>query len=243
MKRLALLPALALLTTACQHHPTDPTPAEDPTWLKLEIPTQWERDQAFAVAGDLDQTLVVSTTTSLYTTADRGKTWQLTRTVAQAVWGLLPRRDTLFALTNYQADLQNNKLVAVFADYFTTDQGQTWTYTTPRYSYAEYRAMYQPFGQVSAAGRTYRVQDNWVPAGTGNGLVQRASDLLRTDAAGRPQALRLPARCLLNNLSLDAKNRLYVTASARQFDEATGEPVAAEKKNTAVLYVSRQPLP
>ena len=243
MRLQLLLGSVALLATACQHR--DPTPAEDPTWLKLEIPTKWERDQAFAVAGDLDRTLVVSTTTGLYTTTDRGQTWRLTRTVAQPAWGLLLRRDTLFALTSYRADLQNNKLAAVNADYFTTDQGQTWAYTAPRYSYEEYRAMQQPFGQVSAAGFTYRVQDNWVPVGQGNGRVQRASDLRRTDAAGRSQTLRLPARCLLNNLSLDAQNRLYVTASARQFDEATGEPepVAAEQRNTAVLYVSRQPLP
>lgn len=243
MKTQFLLGSVALLATACQHHNAAPTPTEDPHWLKLEIPTQWERDQAYAVAGDLNHTLLVSTTTGLYVTADRGQTWQLTRTVAQAAWGLLPRRDTIFALTSYRDDGQNNKLTAVYADYFTADQGQTWTYTAPRYAYEEYRTMKQPFGQVSAAGNTYRVQDNWVPYGTGNGKIQRASDLVRTDAAGRRQVLRLPARSLLNNISLDAKNRLYVTASARQFDEATGEPIAAEKKNTAVLYVSRQPLP
>ena len=243
MKTLALLGSVALLAAACQRHDAAPTPAEDPNWLKLEIPTQWERDQAFAVAGDLDHTLLVSTTVGLYVTADQGKTWQLTRTVGQTVWGLLPRRDTIFALTNYRADGQNNKLDAVFADYFTTDQGKTWAYTTPRYTYEEYRTMKQPFGQVSAAGNTYRVQDNWVPYGTGNSQVQRASDLLRTTAAGQPQVLRLPARHLLNNLSLDAKNRLYVTASSRKFDEVTGEPLGGEKTNTAVLYVSRQPLP
>jgi hypothetical protein len=243
MKNLFLLSAWSLLAGACQKKGVTPTPAEDPTWLKLEIPTQWKRDQVYAVTGDLDHTLLVSTTVGLYVTTDQGKTWQLTRTVAEAVWGLLPRRDTIFALTNYRADGQNNKLAAVYADYFTADQGKTWAYTAPRYAYEEYRAIKQPFGQVSGGGTTYRVQDNWVPFGTGNGKVQRASDLLRTDATGRQQVLRLPARTLLNNISLDATNRLYVTASALQFDEATGEPIAAEKKNTAVLYVSRQPLP
>ncbi|RZL13386.1 MAG: hypothetical protein EOO62_08270 [Hymenobacter sp.] len=243
MKNLFLLSALGLVAGACQKK--EVAPAADPTWLKLEIPTQYERDQVYAVTGDLDRTLLVSTTTGLYVTADQGKTWQRTRTVAEAVWGLLPRRDTIFALTSYRADSLNNKLTAVYADYFTADQGKTWAYTAPRYSYEEYRTIRQPFGQVSAGGNTYRVQDNWVPYGTGNSKVQRASDLVRTDAAGRQQVLRLPARTLLNNLSLDATNRLYVAASARQFDEATGEPtaVAAEKKNTAVLYVSRQPLP
>ena len=195
------------------------------------------------MTGDLDHTLVVSTTTGLYVTTDQGKTWQLTRPVAQAVWGLLPRRDTIFALTSYRADGQNNKLTAVYADFFTANQGKTWAYTAPRYAYEEYRAIQQPFGQVSAGGNTYRVQDKWVPDGPANGKIQRASDLLRTNAAGRQQVLRLPARTLLNNISLDATNRLYVTASARQFDEATGEPITAEKRNTAVLYVSRQPLP
>lgn len=241
MKNLLLLGALGLLACGCQKK--DAAPTEDPDWLKLEIPTQWERDQAFAVAGDLDRTLVVSTTIGLYSTSDQGKTWQLTRTVAQTVWGLLPRHDTLFALTSYRADLQNNKQAAVFADYFSTNQGKTWALTAGPYTYEQYRAIGQPFGQVSAAGIGYQVQENWVPYGTGNGRVARASDLLRIDAAGQQQQLRLPARRLLNNLSLDAQNHLYVTASSKQFDEATGEPLEVEKKNTAVVYVSRRPLP
>jgi len=241
MKNIYLLASLALLAAACQKN--DAAPAEDPTWLTLEIPTQWERDQAFAVTGDLDHTLLVSTTIGLYATADRGKTWQLTRTVAQSVWGLLPRHDTIFALTSYHADLQNNKQAAVFADYYTTSQGKTWNYTAGAYTYAQYRTMQQPFGQASAAGVSYRVQDNWVPYGTSSARVQRASTLLRTDAAGRQQALALPARRFLNNISLDGQNRLYVTASAKQFDEVTGEPLATGKTNTAILYVSRQPLP
>ncbi|RZL06438.1 MAG: hypothetical protein EOO62_18910, partial [Hymenobacter sp.] len=127
MKNLFLLSALGLLVGACQKK--DAAPAEDPTWLKLEIPTLYERDQVYAVTGDLDHTLLVSTTTGLYVTTDQGKTWQLTRTVAEAVWGLLPRRDTVFALTSYRADGQNNKLTAVYADFFSADQGKTWAYT------------------------------------------------------------------------------------------------------------------
>ncbi len=244
MKQKALLLSLTLLAGACRKAETPtPLPAEDPTWLKLEIPTQWSSDQAFAVIGSLDQTLLVTTTTGIYSTADQGKTWQLRRTVAQNVWGLLPRHDTIFALISYRAN-QNDKLTANEPDYFTTDFGRTWAYTSPVLPYGQYRAIAQPYARVSAAGVSYQVQDNWVPYQPGaTAKVQRASDLLRTAAGGKPQAMRLPGRHFLNNLHLDAQNRLYVTASSLRFDETTGEPLNETRASVAVVYVSRQPLP
>lgn len=242
MKKKVLVLGLGLLAVACRKAETPP--AEDPTWLKLEIPTRWSSDQAFAITGSLDQTLLVTTTTGIYSTADQGKTWQLRHTVAQNVWGLLPRHDTIFALISYRAN-QNDKLTTNEPDYFTTDFGQTWAYTSPVIPAAQYRGITQPYARVGAASVSYRVQDKWVPSPTfgPNSKVQRASDLLRTTATGQPQVLRLPGRHYLNNLHLDAQNRLYVAASSMRFDETTGEPLDETRASTAIVYVSRQPLP
>lgn len=244
MKKKALVLSLTLLAVACRKAETPPAEDQDPTWLKLEIPTRWSSDQAFAITGSLDQTLLVTTTTGIYSTADRGQTWQLRHTVAQNVWGLLPRHDTIFALISYRAN-QNDKLTTNEPDYFTTNFGQTWAYTSPVMPAAQYRAITQPYARVSAASVSYRVQDNWVPypAAGSNSKVQRASDLLRTTATGQPQVVRLPGRHYLNNLHLDAQNRLYVAASSMRFDETTGEPLNETRASTAIVYVSRQPLP
>ncbi len=242
MKYKALLLTLALLAGACRKAETPP--AEDPTWLKLEIPTPRIGDQALAVTGSLDQTLLVTTTVGIYSTVDRGKTWQLRSAVGQRVWGLLPRHDTIFALIGYRAN-KNDKFAATEPDYFTTDFGQTWEYTRSVLPAAKYYSIVQPYAQVGAAGVSYRVQDNWVPdpvAGP-TSEIKRASNLLRTTTAGKPQIVRLPGQHYFNNLHLDVQNRLYVTASSLRFDETTGEPQEETRASPAVVYISRQPLP
>ncbi|GAB3638381.1 hypothetical protein GCM10027422_39710 [Hymenobacter arcticus] len=241
MKNLFLLSALTLLAGACQKK--DAAPAEDPTWLKLEIPTTWTAgDQAFSIAGDIDHTLLVSTTEKLYLTSDHGKTWQESQhNFHGAVWGLLPRHDTIFALTNYFTNSKGERLNATEADMYSVDFGKTWAYTL--FPYKKSHALTQPIGQVGAAGIAYRVQPNTQPIPGSSAQLVIASDLLRTDAAGRQQALRLPARHYLNNLHLDAQNRLYVAASGLSFDETTGQALEATQQRTALVYISRQPLP
>ncbi len=243
MKLRFLLGGLALLA-ACQRHDAAPTPAEDPNWLKLEIPTDWTAgDQAYAVAGSLADTLLVSTNAKLYRTTDQGKTWQVSHNFHGSVWGLLPRHDTLFALVNYRPNSQGAPAFAANADKYTVDFGTTWAYTTAVLPYATARATSMPIGQVSAAGVAYQLRANTQPIAGSTARLVVASDLLRTDAAGQQRALRLPGRHYLNNLHLDADNRLYVSASGLAFDETTGQAIESTQQKTAVVYVSRQPLP
>lgn len=244
MKLHLLLGSLALLA-ACQRHDATPTPAEDPNWVKLEIPTDWTAgDQAYSIIGNIDDTLLVSTNAKLYRTTDHGKTWQVSHTFNGAVWGLLPRHDTIFALTNYNTNSQGDRLQATIADKYTVDFGTTWAYTelSSSSSYYKARAIRMPLGQVSAGGITYQVKANTQPiAGSSSRLVV-ASDLLRTDANGQ-KPLRLPGRHYLNNLYLDAQNRLYVAVSGLTFEETTGQAIESTQQKTAIVYISRQPLP
>lgn len=74
LKYPAFLPAALALATACQQHAVEmptPTRAEDPDWIRLETPGERE---STAVAGSLNGTLLVTTYTHAYTTADQGRT-------------------------------------------------------------------------------------------------------------------------------------------------------------------------
>ncbi len=240
-KRLLLLLGGALLATACQKKdPATPTEPADPDWVKLEIPTNWGGDQAYSVVGDIDKTLLVATTTQLNATSDGGKTWRVLKVFNRSMYGLLLSRDTLFALESTATRL--GERVAIVADQYSTDFGQTWAYPINN-NYYRFRTISQPFGRVEAAGITYRTRPNTAPIPNSSSEYVIASDLLRTVAGSPPVAMRLPARHYLNNLYLDGQNRLYVTASGLRFDESTSTTASAKSGKSAVLYISRRPLP
>ena len=243
MKNVLLLLTTALLLAACQKkEAATPIEPEDPTWIKLEIPTNFTGDEAYAIVGDIDRTLLVSTKAQVFSSSDRGRTWQESRNFHMAVHGLVMRNDTIFALTSYRYNAQGERTEAVNADQFTTDFGKTWAYTSPLpRGYERYRILSQPYGRVTAAGITYRTKENTEPiAGSSSRLIV-ASDLLRT-ANGPETSLRLPERHYLKNLYLDGQQRLYVAASGLRFD-AAGKAINPTVGRPAVVYVSRQPLP
>jgi photosystem II stability/assembly factor-like uncharacterized protein len=244
MKAYTLLLAAGLLAVACQKNDGGPTPreAEDPDWIRLEIKTVFDGDEAYSIWGDIDKTLLVSTKAHIYATSDQGKTWQERKNFYSATYGLLARNDTVFALSNYVTDAQGQK-TASFVDYFTTDLGKTWVYvnTLPR-GYEKYYRLAQPFGRVEAAGITYRTQENTQPIANSTSRLVVASDLLRT--AGTTQTkMRLPAGHYLKGLYLDGQQRLYVAASGLRFDTNTGQAIDPTVGRPAVVYVSRRPLP
>jgi photosystem II stability/assembly factor-like uncharacterized protein len=214
---------------------------EDADWIKLEIPTKFSGDEAYSVIGDIDKTMLVSTKAQVYSSSDRGKTWQESRYFASAVYGLLQRNDTIFALSSYATDGQGQK-TATIAEYFTVDFGKTWTYVSllPNGYYRE-RKLTQIFGKVEVAGVTYRTQENTEPIANSTSRLVVASDLFRTDGTGQT-TMRLPARHYLKGLHVDAQQRLYVTASGLRFD-ANGKAIDPTVGRPAVLYVSRRPRP
>ncbi|UYZ63700.1 beta propeller repeat protein [Hymenobacter weizhouensis] len=236
---------LALLAAGCQKKENQPAPrkAEDPDWIKLELPDNvWSEDvgdNAYAITGDIERTLLVATTTHVYATTDQGKTWQVSHDFQGPLAGLLHRNDTVFALPFFGRNSQGEK-IALHATKFTTDFGKTWFHTsiTSRLYYA-YRDLVIPIGRTAAAGVAYQIKENTAP-GSSSRLI--ASDLLRSTGGGQT-AVRLPGRHYLMNLHLDAQNRLYVAASGLRFDPSTGEAINPTVGRRAVVYVSRRPLP
>ena len=244
MKHPFLLLAAGLLAVACQKKDPEITPreAEDADWIKLEIKTVFNGDEAYSIWGDIDKTLLVSTKAHIYATSDQGKTWQERKNFYSPTYGLLARNDTVFALNNYITDTQGQK-TASFVDYFTTDLGKTWTYvnTVPG-GYQKYHRLTQPFGRVAAAGITYRTQENTQPIANSTSRLVVASDLLRTDGTAQTK-MRLPAGHYLKGLYLDGQRRLYVAASGLRFNTSTGQAIDPTVGRPAVVYVSRRPLP
>src|SRR5688572_20804283 len=99
MRRSLPLLFVGLLAAACQKNDANLSPreAEDPDWIKLEIPTRFSGDEAYSIIGDLDKTLVVSTKAQVYSSSDQGKTWQETQYSYGAMYGFLMRNDTIFS--------------------------------------------------------------------------------------------------------------------------------------------------
>lgn len=246
MKHPFLLLAAGLLAVACQKKDPEVTPreTEDPDWIKLEIPTRFSGDEAYSIIGDIDKTLVVSTQAQVYSSSDRGKTWQETQYSHGAMFGFVLRNDTLFSLDSYRVDAQGQK-TATRAKFYSTNFGQTWDYfdKLPN-GYYKARAFNKPYGQIAANGITYRTQENLRPIPNSNSRLVLASDLLRANGTTET-AVRLPGRHYLKGLHLDAQRRLYVGSSGFRFDPTTGEPIdeSGTRKISAVVYVSRRPLP
>lgn len=245
MKATFLLAALGLVLAGCQKNESAVSPAEDPDWIKLEIPTNISGDQAYSIAGNIDGTLLVTAAAQIYRSTDRGRTWQVS-TNRGTIPGLLTRNDTVFALPSFYYNGQG-RMITGYADDFTTDLGKTWlpTGVVPG-GYDRYIRLRKEMGQANGGGTSYRTKENAkIISQTSTTTVSErlATDVLRTDATGQTK-LRLPGQHYLNDLHLDAQNRLYVAASGLYFEAKTGAVVIdATTRNRAVVYVSRRPLP
>ncbi len=243
--RVLVLLVAVLLTWSCKpdaRREVAPAP-EDPDWIRLEIPNGRE---AYAIAGDIDKTLLVTTWTKAYYTTDRGKTWQESKDFQGPVPGLFVLRDTVFSLQSSGQDPAGQPYAST-GQYFTVDYGRTWQHSSQHYTtqagYQFYSQLSRPLGIVQAAGGiTYRIKRNSTPVSPGSTSVYiNPSELLKEDQFGI-QTVRLPFRHQLYNLHLDDSNRLYVTASGGTVLE-NNRIYCCEDEMPAIVYVSRKPLP
>jgi hypothetical protein len=112
-------------------------------------PVQWEEIEflgenvIYAVYGDLDEYVLVSTPTKILRTVDGGKTWATVKTVADPIGNFNPLNEDLYAISN-------------FTDYLSHDKGETWEPVTfdhelypPLYSFNDSKGiLYQVVGHV-----------------------------------------------------------------------------------------------
>ena len=98
---------LFVILASCDDENTSPNQIQ---WESIEFPGE---NVIYAVYGDLDEYLLVSTPTKILRTVDGGKTWTTVKTVADPIGNFNPLNDDLYAVSN-------------FTDYISHDQGQTW---------------------------------------------------------------------------------------------------------------------
>ncbi|WKN43509.1 hypothetical protein [Tunicatimonas pelagia] len=219
---------IALLCLSCEEKEEvkvdDSDTYED--WIKLTIPDERE---AFAVFGDIDRTLTVTTWTESYFTRDRGNTWKMSHDFQGSVVGLLMNNDTLFALHATRTDSLGNKS-AVLAQHYSLDTGQTW------HSYHDdYVNQYikQMDTDTTSQGIVYElrknVTDNYV----------NPSDLLRSDGAFS-SPVDVPFKHYFHDVYVDQNDRVYVAASGDQHNPEDNTLVCCFD---ALLYVSKHPNP
>jgi hypothetical protein len=246
MKPVLSLLALALVAASCHCKDDDspiPQPAEDPNWVKLTIPSEVPTDdQAYAVAGNLDKTLLVATKTTVFTTSDKGLTWHKSMNFSSPLPYLLQRHDTIFAFHFSRGNVIYGERESFEAHYFTADFGKTWRSTGSLPNAARYLDLVQPTGRVQASGVTYFLQGNSTAIANSTDRLLLATDLYRTSASG-PMPVRLPGRHYLNNLHFDTQHRLYVAASGLVFDPVTQQAIDPTLNKQGIVYISRQPFP
>ncbi|WP_207436187.1 hypothetical protein [Sabulibacter ruber] len=240
MKKLCtLLTGFLFLLSCTKEDPVSELKVEDEDWLKLEIPNGRE---AYAIAGDIDNVLLVSTWTKAYYTADKGKTWQEAHDFSGPVPGLFARNDTIFALKVTSNDAQGQKY-ATLGQFFTPDFGKTWH----RY-YTIYRGdalhSLHPIGIArSSGGVTYRIKENTTPVSAGSATSYlNPSEIIREDNAVQ-KAVRFPFKHIINNLHVDGNDRLYVAASGGEYLAEKNTFRCCAPEMPAIIYVSKKPLP
>src|SRR6188768_2560199 len=86
------------------------TAANQVQWESIEFPGE---NVIYAVYGDLDEYLLVSTPTKILRTVDGGKTWTTVKSVVDPIGNFNSLNDDLYAVSN-------------FTDYISHDAGQTW---------------------------------------------------------------------------------------------------------------------
>lgn len=242
MKTSILSVLISMCFFSCTSNDPSPTPPQEEysDWIMLEVPTG---RVAYAVAGDIDKTLLVTTWTKAYYTTDRGKTWHESKNFNGPVPGLLVRNDTTFAMEAFSGTLKDKERFATLGQYFTADYGKTWHYY-PRYYKESALHVRQPIGHiVSPTGISYWVKNITTPTFPNSVTYYiNPSEIIKEDATGQ-QSIQFPFKAELKNLYLDTSNRLYVAASGGTYTKKDNTFYCCTDNMPAVIYVSKKPLP
>jgi len=238
MKKLTLIiTAIAFIVVSCKKDNKSPvvTNQPDPNWIRLEIPNG---KAAYAVAGNIDDTLLVTTWTKAYFTADQGKTWQESKNFNGPIQSLYTNKDTVMSLLLAGGLELEGTLKASVAQFYTLDMGKSWN----RYlNYQRAQKIIMPIGIVQSAQNktTYQLKYNTKPASANStSYIHDPTTILRDG-----NALELPFKVRIRNLYMDSKDRLYVAASGGIYNQDKDAFTFNEGNTPAVIYVSRKELP
>ena len=238
-KRAVVFFALSIFLIACSKDDAAPEKFDpettDERWMKLSIPKQIRG--VSAIYGDIDDTLVVATTYSIYLTADKGQTWEMVHDPKSGISGFHMHQGELMAFSNMGE-------MAFLPAFFSMDYGKTWTGLRhfPEVDYDQFR---RNRSEVAVSTEEYYKIEPQADAITDEayGRPLRQPDKLIRVVNDMPAEVYFPFRRDLNYIYMDAKKRLYIGAEGTEFEwHVNGNdriyPTTTDK---ALIYISREP--
>ncbi len=230
MKKWLAILFLGCLWAACDEQAL--SVEEYPHWVKISVPNGRE---AYAIAGDIEETLLVATHTKAFYTTDMGQTWVESKDFQGPVRAFLQRQDTVVAL--FAEAMDGDQKIAKTGYLYTLNLGRSWHYDeTGRFMKAT-----APIGvAVSDFGVKYRIRNIADKNATNTVLPSFIEKWPFLD--NQWGALEFPLKVKANNLHLDGKERLYVAATSGTFNEENCLQ-QTEEKAPAWIFISKRPLP
>jgi hypothetical protein len=180
---------LFIILLSCDDEDTPVSPVQ---WESIEFPGE---NVIYAVYGDLNEYLLVSTPTKILRTVDGGKTWTTVKTVVDPIGNFNPLNDDLYAISN-------------FTDYISHDQGQTWE--AFEFDYELYPNS-REFGDTK--GILYQVVEHY------DGELSLPTSFLRSIDSGNSWENIFPdKKKMFYSWHLDGNDRVYIGTSGSAWD-------------------------
>jgi|GEM_PF-3229604 len=229
---------IGLLITSCEKSETSVELSEESVfinkdWDRIRIP---DGGQLQAVAGNIEDTLLVSTLYNTYMVTKNGKTFTLTSKHLNNTPGLYVSQDTIYALFGSSYDVKYEKYYSGGSNYYTVDKGLNW-------SLANHNRYIRMLNGVVSTKNNASIQLNYHVGADkkGNG----SNFVLRTTISKTENGLTLPfAHPVVDeqpiNLYVDENGRLYIPTGGSFSD--TGVYRSASIMSPAYLYISKKPI-
>ncbi|NJO00816.1 MAG: hypothetical protein HC880_03200 [Bacteroidia bacterium] len=231
---------MATLMAACNNEIPVWVPPTDQVdkWIKLEIPGG---QAVYAIAGNIDETLLVTTQTKAYYTIDQGQTWQEARHFGVPVWGLAAQSGLIVALEGQTYDQNFNTYATGPARYYTRDYGRSWQSFIELFGTRDPGIVMPLEIWITNDGILYQIQSNKNFISPSS-FTESASQIYRLEG-DEFKLLDFPFVHILRSLYMDANKRLYVAAYGGIYDQFSGRLLYNGPESSAVLYISKNPLP
>jgi hypothetical protein len=236
MNKVLIFLAFIIIIASCKKStPSDDGPDKpifaNDDWNRIRIP---DGGEALAVAGSIDDTLLVTTLYNTYIVTNSGTRFTVTDKNLNRTPGLLVVQDTIYAFRGDHYDGDYKRHFATFPSYFTLDKGKTWYSNVPKPSYTNIL-----IGKITTKRNvTYEIDLHRGPDKNGSGINYVLQTTITKTENGIKSMFKHPVEAERPiNLYLDNKERLYITTGG-YFNDA-GVYMSPSALSPTYIYVSK----